>query len=518
MKAIYSDSSEQLMQLIDGVFDEGIAVILKSQSFDVLLTHLQKAVIPLAVAMVASETDKTGDMDVDAKDAAMDRVIRGVATEIAFYLWNATPVLENNFRPRSLPRPERNAPCPCGSGKKYKQCCDAVPSSGLQMPASEMAARVAAKLPKERIGEILSRDLPAHMMGIIADKWLSAARSEDVIALLEPYLADLDKLDERATLAADTLIYAYLHQARAEQHQRFINHLKTASNKKLRSLAYLRDALLHSDRQNPALAREAYKQAEKLYPDNPELAYLDILLLLADGKPDQARERIRFWAEKLSPNPDFDFYTLTDTLYAQIAQWEYDQKSSTEQLPDDYPEKRLILHIGIERIDPPIWRRIEVENILTFSELHWIIQTVMGWDNEHLYEFEVGDYRIGPPSEDMFGNRPILPDNEVEIGQVLGRKKTFYYHYDFGDDWRHKITVEKRLPPNEDIPQALLIDGERACPPEDCGGVSGYYHILDAKTHPRRAENREYLEYFRDFKPEVFKPAGIHKKLKMYFD
>ena len=28
-------------------------------------------------------------------------------------------------RPRSVPKVGRNAPCPCGSGRKYKRCCAA---------------------------------------------------------------------------------------------------------------------------------------------------------------------------------------------------------------------------------------------------------------------------------------------------------------------------------------------------------------------------------------------------------
>jgi uncharacterized protein YecA (UPF0149 family) len=35
------------------------------------------------------------------------------------------PIMPENAVPfrNQGPKPERNAPCPCGSGKKYKKCC-----------------------------------------------------------------------------------------------------------------------------------------------------------------------------------------------------------------------------------------------------------------------------------------------------------------------------------------------------------------------------------------------------------
>ena len=510
------DSDDNFMtSLMSEIFDEGISVILKTHSFDALITHLQESVTPLAIAMLSSELDDS-DEEVNADD--LDRVVRGMATEIAFDLWNTTPIMENNFQPRKLPRPERNALCPCGSTIKYKQCCGTVPALGLQLPPDEMMARVLAHLPQERIGDIAKLGLPLHTLGEIAMKWLLKERNEDVTILLEPLFTDIKKLDERANLAIHLLHEAYLNLNDKTREQALQAQLKTAPNKSLRSHAWQHEAISLSDSGDNAGARAAYKAAEQLTPNDPALSTLDILLLCAEGKLDQARLRIHLWAQKLSGNPDIDVLSLVNTLHMFVDQKEFADSSPVNDLPDDYPEKRLHLHIELQNIDPPIWRRIEVENYLTFADLHLIIQTVMGWDSEHLYEFEVGDYRIGPAGDDMFDDQPVLPDDDVEIGQVLGRKKFFYYEYDFGDGWRHKITVEKRLPANDDVQAALLLDGERACPPEDCGGVSGYYQILEAKKHPRRAENREYSEWFRDFKPEVFKIASARKQLKSIFE
>ena len=45
-----------------------------------------------------------------------------MATMLGMDVWNVTPIPENRFRPRKLNKPERNAPCPCGSGKNIRTC------------------------------------------------------------------------------------------------------------------------------------------------------------------------------------------------------------------------------------------------------------------------------------------------------------------------------------------------------------------------------------------------------------
>src|SRR5215210_2893830 len=61
-----------------------------------------------------------------------DQARRGFATELGRSLWNAVPLPGNGYKPRPIARPERNDPCLCGSGLKYKKCCsqwaDAVPA------------------------------------------------------------------------------------------------------------------------------------------------------------------------------------------------------------------------------------------------------------------------------------------------------------------------------------------------------------------------------------------------------
>lgn len=487
------------------IFDRGVGVILESNDFPTLLAHLQQALRPLAAAFAAEAEDATpGDVE---------RAARGLATHIAFELWNTTPIPDNHFRPRKLARPERNTPCPCGSGHKYKQCCGAVDTPPLVLPPDEMLARVLGHLPREGLADV---GAPPQVLGLVAERWFDERRFDDVVALLEPIFADPAKLDERAEHAANILLNSYLTLQRCEQRDALLARLEKAPDRILRSTALQRAATIRSDCGDSAGAWQAFKEAQRLTPDDPTLSHLEVLLLLADGRRDEARARVEFWSAKLARDPDYDHHPLIEALHALV---EGDAIGDLlDELPRDYPERRLLLHIALEDIEPPIWRRLEVENTLSFAALHHLIQTAMGWEDAHLHEFEVGDYRIGNIAEyDNPYGETVLPGEEVELGQVIGRRRSFTYVYDFGDDWRHRITIEKRLPSDPLRRPAALIDGARACPPEDCGGVYGYSRILEAKRAPRSAESRELLQWLGPYQPEAFKLASHQKRIDALF-
>ena len=57
--------------------------------------------------------------------------------------------------------------------------------------------------------------------------------------------------------------------------------------------------------------------------------------------------------------------------------------------------KILQLKIVLQGISPPVWRRVLVEDTISFYRLHSIIQKVMGWENCHLFEFDQGGLSIG---------------------------------------------------------------------------------------------------------------------------
>ena len=177
------------------------------------------------------------------------------------------------------------------------------------------------------------------------------------------------------------------------------------------------------------------------------------------------------------------------------------------------------LKIILERTKPSIWRRIQVEKQTTYFEMHHIIQIAMGWKNYHMYEFDVDGYKLGEPFDEM---DDVDDDADVVVDArtmtleslIVESKEEFEYLYDFGDNWRHKIVVEKFLPKGRRTVYPKCTGGKLACPPEDCGSIRGFYGLLDIiknKNHPERRETLTWLG--RGYDPEHFNKELVNEKL-----
>ena len=94
----------------------------------------------------------------------------------------------------------------------------------------------------------------------------------------------------------------------------------------------------------------------------------------------------------------------------------------------------------------------------------------------------------------------------------VGSKAT--YLYDFGDDWQHGIVLEKRLPVDPNRTYPVCLDGEMACPPEDCGGIYGFFDVVEALSDPNHERYEERLESFGDdFDPKAFSLDEVNRRL-----
>ena len=169
----------------------------------------------------------------------------------------------------------------------------------------------------------------------------------------------------------------------------------------------------------------------------------------------------------------------------------------------------VILRIRLADIEPDIWRLVSVPADYTLAGLHFIIQAVMGWEDEHLHLFNIDGERYGVPADASEG-WSISEEANVRLSHVLKEDKTFLYVYDFGDNWRHEITVQSMV--NEPLPLRCL-GGEYACPPEDSGGPFAYPDLVDATLSPETADP-EILEWVGDFDPELFDMELANKRLK----
>jgi hypothetical protein len=168
---------------------------------------------------------------------------------------------------------------------------------------------------------------------------------------------------------------------------------------------------------------------------------------------------------------------------------------------------------------PPIWRRIEVRGDTRLDKLHLILQEVMDWANYHLHQFIVaGNYYGEPhPDYDNWGGE-MLDEKKVRLHQIVpGEKFKFIYEYDFGDSWEHELLVEKILPPEKGVHYPRCLKGKRACPPEDVGGIWGYYGFLEAIADPDHPEHEDMLEWVGgEFDPEAFDLDEINERLRTF--
>jgi hypothetical protein len=177
------------------------------------------------------------------------------------------------------------------------------------------------------------------------------------------------------------------------------------------------------------------------------------------------------------------------------------------------------LKVALKGTKPPIWRRVLVGGSATLDDLHEVIQAAFGWWNYHLYEFEFGRTHYGIPDPDWDFGPPIRDARTTRLDKVATTGAAFNYTYDFGDNWEHRVTVEKVLEASPVASLPVCLDGRRAGPPEDCGGVSGYEELLAVladRSHPEHAERAEWASAWggATLDPEAFDPSQFADNLR----
>ncbi len=207
---------------------------------------------------------------------------------------------------------------------------------------------------------------------------------------------------------------------------------------------------------------------------------------------------------------------LTDCLQSNIVMPEKPTKKKKSKTTNALYQLKITL-IGAE---PPIWRRIQVTDC-TLNKLHQHIQAAMGWHNCHLHHFRIGKQLFGDPSllAESFEELNYDDSTATHISDILpsnGKRFRFNYEYDFGDSWEHEVLFEgcPKVEPGRKYP--LCLEGERACPPEDVGGVHGYANFLDVIQDDSHEQHEEMLEWVGGaFDPESFNPSTATKKMKI---
>ena len=177
------------------------------------------------------------------------------------------------------------------------------------------------------------------------------------------------------------------------------------------------------------------------------------------------------------------------------------------------------IQIALDDIEPPVWRRLVVPLRTTLAEL----QAAMGWTDSHLHDFGVGGLTYGDvellSAERTDDDARVYDANEVRMCDFSRQPGTsFKYVYDYGDNWRHTVTLEKILAVKPAPKTATCIDGARCCPPEDVGGTSGYFEFLRVllAPDPDEIEEQRHLKRWSGgkFDPDRFDLAKTDKAVR----
>lgn len=166
-----------------------------------------------------------------------------------------------------------------------------------------------------------------------------------------------------------------------------------------------------------------------------------------------------------------------------------------------------IVTIRIELLwsDPPIWREVEVPVSMTLDTLHQVVQAAMGWDDSHLWEFTAAKRRYGLPMRDDWGGNGPISARKTVLGDLLApRRTTIHYVYDFGDGWEHKLVLTRVRPREPGVSYPRLVAGERNCPPEDCGGIPGFYHMMDIAADPKHPDHNHVKDWLGGYDPDHY--------------
>ena len=175
------------------------------------------------------------------------------------------------------------------------------------------------------------------------------------------------------------------------------------------------------------------------------------------------------------------------------------------------------IKIALADVTPEIWRRVVVPAATSLAGLHTVIQAAMGWEDSHLHMFMVNGHRYGiPEDDDGDSGSELLDAAQYRLGDLVVAGDRFFYIYDFGDDWRHEITVKALRPLGKNEAAPAILAGEYACPPEDCGGPFQYPEMLEALRDSDHEDHAHYRDWIGAFDAEKFDLDLANKRLRAH--
>jgi tetratricopeptide (TPR) repeat protein len=218
-------------------------------------------------------------------------------------IYGAMPRPDAGFQSRRLPEPGRNEPCLCGSGRKYKHCCLRLHGI-LDLAGYNMLRHILDSAPKKRFAELPGSRVDPLAVADTARQWHEEGDDERAAALLEPWFAGDGPLAAQREPLFDQLMDCYLALGQERKRTRLIACALARGDSVVRVSALQRRATILADRGDLEGAWRSFGAAQREDPEDPNLATLELTLLVSRGKTEQARERARFWIAHLERRRD----------------------------------------------------------------------------------------------------------------------------------------------------------------------------------------------------------------------
>lgn len=166
------------------------------------------------------------------------------------------------------------------------------------------------------------------------------------------------------------------------------------------------------------------------------------------------------------------------------------------ELPKDAVTTVHRVKVSLYGAKPPVWRRLEIPSAMTLDLVHLVMQAAFGWDGYHLHAFETvcGEFGAPDDGDDWSERKDEATAALAQVAAAEGAKVV--YVYDFGDDWRHDIVVDKIVPAEPGVAYPRCIGGRREGPPEDCGGIWAFSQLQAGQDDTFDAD--EVTQYLAD--------------------
>lgn len=258
-----------------------------------------------------------------------DDLRRRLGLTLARSVWQASPNPSFRFACPRLPSPQRNEPCYCGSGIKFKQCCEPL-SRNAPLKEVNLLGEVLRLLPRTKWRTLPDSHVDIDRVAHFAGELQAQGDNTLVLALLEPWFARDDAFVARRELLFNILTNVYFDLGKPRKKAQLLERAVRHGDRTLKSAALQRLASIASDRRDFVRAWALFGEAEQIDPEAVSLSHLEVMLLLSQGRNVEAKVAARRWIAKLGRRHDPGLRGLIEKLQ----ELERDGAAALERLTD----------------------------------------------------------------------------------------------------------------------------------------------------------------------------------------